>query len=152
MFPYIVFTALGLVIYNKLKTNDKTKISSEENKTKKSEVSESTAKRLVYGILSLIVVLVSIPILLLLLIPATPALAIFYLLNRELFHSLVDVLKVSSGLYKNEHRNIGVSFHEMDAIETDIKLGMEVKFPPQFKQLLRDLCKDSGLFNVERDS
>lgn len=35
MFPYIVFTALGLAVYNKLKTNDKTQISSEENKTKK---------------------------------------------------------------------------------------------------------------------
>jgi len=59
-----------IVIDNKLKTNDKTQISSEENKTKKSEVSESTAKRLAYGVLAAVAILVSIPILLLLLIPA----------------------------------------------------------------------------------
>ncbi len=154
MFPYIVFTALGLAVYNKLKTNDKTQISSEENKTKKSEVSESTAKRLAYGILASIAVLVSIPILLLLLIPATPALAIFYLLNRKLSHSLVDALKLSNGLYQNEHQNIEVSFHEIDAGKSDIKWDMEIKFPPQFEQLLRDLYedKDSSWFNVARDS
>ncbi len=78
MFPYIVFTALGLVIYSKI--NSKTQVSSEEKKTKKSEVSESTAKRLAYGVLAAVVILVSIPILLLLLIPATFALATFYLL------------------------------------------------------------------------
>ncbi len=154
MFPYIVFTALGLAVYNKLKTNDKTQISSEENKTKKSEVSESTAKRLAYGILASIAVLVSIPILLLLLIPATPALAIFYLLNRKLSHSLVDALKLSNGLYQNEHQNIEVSFHEIDAGKSDIKWDMEIKFPPQFEQLLRDLYedKDGSWFNVARDS
>ncbi len=154
MFPYIVFTALGLAVYNKLKTNDKTQISSEENKTKKREVSESTAKRLAYGILASIAVLVSIPILLLLLIPATPALAIFYLLNRKLSHSLVDALKLSNGLYQNEHQNIEVSFHEIDAGKSDIKWDMEIKFPPQFEQLLRDLYedKDGSWFNVARDS
>ncbi len=154
MFPYIVFTALGLAVYNKLKTNDKTQISSEENKTKKSEVSESTAKRLAYGILASIAVLVSIPILLLLLIPATPALAIFYLLNRKLSHSLVDALKLSNGLYQNEHQNIEVSFHEIDAGKSDIKWDMEIKYPPQFEQLLRDLYedKDGSWFNVARDS
>ncbi len=114
MLPYIVFTALGLVIYNKFKTNDKTQISSEENKAKKSEVSESTAKRLAYGVLASIAVLVSIPILLLLLIPATPALATFYLLNRDLSHSLVTALKISMGRYSNKHQNIEVSFHEKE--------------------------------------
>ncbi|GFU32206.1 membrane protein, partial [Nephila pilipes] len=142
MFPYIVFTALGLVIYNKFKTNDKTQISSEENKTKKSEVSESTAKRLAYGVLAAVAILVSIPILLLLLIPATPALATFYLLNRDLSHSLVAVLKVSSGSYQKKHQNIEVSFREIDAGKSDIMWDMEVKFPPQFKQLLRDLYED----------
>ncbi|WP_265026584.1 hypothetical protein [Wolbachia endosymbiont (group A) of Bibio marci] len=154
MFPYIVFTALGLAVYNKLKTNDKTQISSGENKTKKSEVSESTAKRLAYGVLASIAVLVSIPILLLLLIPATPALATFYLLNRKLSHSLIAVLKVSSGLCQNEHQNIEVSFREIDAGKSDIQWDMEVKFPPQFEQLLRDLYedKDGSWFNVARDS
>ncbi|WP_425386211.1 hypothetical protein [Wolbachia endosymbiont (group A) of Barypeithes pellucidus] len=142
MFPYIVFTALGLAVYNKLKTNDKTQISSEEKKTKKSEVSESTAKRLAYGVLAPIAVLVSIPILLLLLIPATPALATFYLLNRKLSHSLVAVLKVSSGSYQKKHQNIEVSFREIDAGKSDIMWDMEAKFPPQFKQLLRDLYED----------
>ncbi|WP_265034366.1 MULTISPECIES: hypothetical protein [unclassified Wolbachia] len=140
MFPYIVFTALGLAVYNKLKTNDKTQISSEENKTKK--VSESTTKRLAYGVLAAVAILVSIPILLLLLIPATPALATFYLLNRKLSHSLIDVLKVSSGSYQKKHQNIEVSFREIDAGKSDIKWDMEVKFPPQFKQLLRDLYED----------
>ncbi|GFR20262.1 uncharacterized protein TNCT_526471 [Trichonephila clavata] len=154
MLPYIVFTALGLAVYNKLKTNDKTQISSEKNKTKKSEVSESTAKRLAYGVLAAVAILVSIPILLLLLIPATPALATFYLLNRKLSHSLVAVLKISMGRYSNKHQNIEVSFHEIDAGKSDIKWDMEVKFPPQFEQLLRDLYedKDGSWFNVARDS
>ena len=144
MFTYIVFTALGLAVYNKLKTNDKTQISSEENKTKEGKISESTAKGLAYGVLASIAVFVSIPILLLLLVLATPALAIFCLLNRKLSHSLIDVLKVSSWLYKNEHQNIEVSFREIDARKSDIKWDMEIKFPPQFKQLLRDLCKDGN--------
>ncbi|WP_341818353.1 hypothetical protein [Wolbachia endosymbiont (group B) of Ennomos erosarius] len=154
MFPYIVFTALGLAVYNKLKTNDKTQISSGENKTKKSEVSESTTKRLAYGVLAAVAILVSIPILLLLLIPATPALATFYLLNRKLSHSLIDVLKVSSGSYQKKHQNIEVSFREIDAGKSDIQWDMEVKFPPQFEQLLRDLYedKDGSWFNVARDS
>ncbi len=152
MFPYIVFTALGLAVYNKLKTNDKTQISSEENKTKK--VSESTTKRLAYGVLASIAVLVSIPILLLLLIPATPALATFYLLNRELSHSLVAAIKISNGLYKNEHQDIEVSFHEIGADELDIKWDMEVKFPPQFEQLLKDLYKnkDGSWVDIRQDS
>lgn len=154
MFPYIVFTALGLVIYNKFKTNDKTQISLEENKTKKSEVSESTAKRLAYGVLAAVAILVSIPILLLLLIPATPALATFYLLNRELSHSLVAALKISMGLYHNKYQNVEVSFHETEVPGQNIAWDMETKFPPQFKQLLRDLYedKDGSWFNVARDS
>ncbi|MBA8758662.1 hypothetical protein HCR18_06655 [Wolbachia pipientis] len=154
MFPYIVFTALGLAVYNKLKTNDKTQISSEENKTKKSKVSESTAKRLAYGILAAVAILVSIPTLLLLLIPATPALAIFYLLNRKLSHSLIDVLKISSGLYQNKHQNIEVSFHETEVSGPSIAYDMEMKFPPQFERLLRDLYKNENnkWFDVTRDS
>ncbi|MDR2831611.1 MAG: hypothetical protein LBV62_01695 [Rickettsiales bacterium] len=152
MFPYIVFTALGLVIYNKFKTNNKIQISSEENKTKK--VSESTTKRLAYGVLAAVAILVSIPILLLLLIPATPALATFYLLNRKLSHSLIAVLQVSSGSYKNEHQNIEVSFHEMDAGGSDIKWDIEIRFPPQFEQLLKDLYKnkDDSWVDVRQDS
>lgn len=154
MFPYIVFTALGLAVYNKLKTNDKTQISSEENKTKEGKISESTAKRLAYGVLASIAVLVSIPILLLLLIPATPALATFYLLNRKLSHSLVAALKISNGLYQNEHQNIEISFHEVDAGESDIRWDMEIKFPPQFEQLLRDLYEDKNdsWVDVRQDS
>ncbi|MFP3028569.1 MAG: hypothetical protein ACEY3L_20835, partial [Wolbachia sp.] len=142
MFPYIVFTALGLAVYNKLKTNDKTQISSEENKTKKSEVSESTAKRLAYGVLAAIVILVNIAMLAALLIPATLALATFYLLNRKLSHSLIAAIKISNGLCQNEHQNIEVSFREIDAGKSDIMWDMEVKFPLQFKQLLRDLYED----------
>ncbi|WP_395463003.1 hypothetical protein [Wolbachia endosymbiont of Cantharis cryptica] len=152
MFPYIVFTALGLVIYNKFKTNNKTQISSEENKTKKSEVSESIPKRLAYGVLAAIVILVSIPILLLLLIPATPALATFYLLNRKLSHSLIAVIKISNGLYQNEHQSIEVSFRVRDAGESDIRCVVKIKFPPQFEQLLNDLCKNGSWFDVTRDA
>ncbi|WP_341820890.1 hypothetical protein [Wolbachia endosymbiont (group A) of Myopa testacea] len=149
MFPYVASVALGLVIY---KTNSKTQTSSEESKTKKSEV--STAKRLAYGVLAAIAILVDIAVLIALIIPATPALATFYLTNRKLSHSLVAALKISNGLYQNEHQNIEVSFREIDAVKSDIKWDMEVKFPPQFEQLLRDLYedKDGSWFNVARDS
>ncbi|WP_265045048.1 MULTISPECIES: hypothetical protein [unclassified Wolbachia] len=149
MFPYVASVALGLVIY---KTNSKTQTSSEESKTKKSEV--STAKRLAYGVLAAIAILVDIAVLIALIIPATPALATFYLTNRKLSHSLVAALKISNGLYQNEHQNIEVSFREIDAGKLDIKWDMEVKFPPQFEQLLRDLYedKDGSWFNVARDS
>ncbi|WP_353288850.1 hypothetical protein [Wolbachia endosymbiont (group A) of Pogonocherus hispidulus] len=149
MFPYVASVALGLVIY---KTNSKTQTSSEESKTKKSEV--STAKRLAYGVFAAIAILVDIAVLIALIIPATPALATFYLTNRKLSHSLVAALKISNGLYQNEHQNIEVSFREIDAGKSDIKWDMEVKFPPQFEQLLRDLYedKDGSWFNVARDS
>ncbi|WP_353270177.1 hypothetical protein [Wolbachia endosymbiont (group A) of Myopa testacea] len=149
MFPYVASVALGLVIY---KTNSKTQTSSEESKTKKSEV--STAKRLAYDVLAAIAILVDIAVLIALIIPATPALATFYLTNRKLSHSLVAALKISNGLYQNEHQNIEVSFREIDAGKSDIKWDMEVKFPPQFEQLLRDLYedKDGSWFNVARDS
>ncbi|WP_353286975.1 hypothetical protein [Wolbachia endosymbiont (group A) of Anthophora plumipes] len=149
MFPYVASVALGLVIY---KTNSKTQTSSEESKTKKSEV--STAKRLAYGVLAAIAILVDIAVLIALIIPATPALATFYLTNRKLSHSLVAALKISNGLYQNEYQNIEVSFREIDAGKSDIKWDMEVKFPPQFEQLLRDLYedKDGSWFNVARDS
>lgn len=150
MFPYIVFTALGLVIYNKI--NSKTQANIGEDKTKKSET--SVPERLAYGVLAAIVILVNIAMLAALLIPATLALATFYLLNRKLSHSLVAVLKVSSGSYQKKHQDIEVSFREIDAGKLDIKWDMEVKFPPQFKQLLRDLYedKDGSWFNVARDS
>lgn len=67
---------------------------------------------------------------------------------------MVAALKISNGLYQNEHQNIEVSFREIDAGKSDIKWDMEVKFPPQFEQLLRDLYedKDGSWFNVARDS
>jgi hypothetical protein len=88
-----------------------------------------------------------------LIIPATLALATFFLLNKKLSHSLIATVKIGSGLYKIEHQNIEVSFHEIDAGESDIRWDMEIKFPPQFEQLLRDLCEDKNdkLF-VTRDA
>ncbi|NUY39725.1 hypothetical protein GO684_03560 [Wolbachia endosymbiont of Litomosoides brasiliensis] len=153
MLPYIAFTALGLVIYNRFKASSKTQNSLEENKTKKSEASESTVKRLAYGVLAAIATLVNIAVLVVLVIPATLALAIFYLLNKELSHSLIAALRVSVGLYRNEHQNIGMSFHEVKVAEPNIAWDMEIKFPPQFEQLLRDLYEDKNdkLF-VTRDS
>lgn len=151
MFPYIVFTALGLVIYSKI--NSKTQVSSEEKKTKKSEVSESTAKRLAYGVLAAIVILVNIAVLTALLIPATLALATFYLLNRKLSHSLIAAIKISNGLCQNEHQNIEVPFREIDAGKSGIMWNMEVKFPPQFEQLLKDLYKnkDDSWVDIRQD-
>lgn len=144
MLPYIASISLGLVVYNRSKADGKIQTSPEGNETKKSEVSESTAKRLAYSVLAAIAILVNIVVLVTLIIPATLALATFYLLNKKLSHSLIATVKIGSGLYKNEHQNIEVSFHEVDAGESDIRWDMEIKFPPQFEQLLRDLCEDKN--------
>ncbi|MFP3031656.1 MAG: hypothetical protein ACEY3M_11150, partial [Wolbachia sp.] len=121
--PYIAFTALGLVIYSKI--NSKTQADIGEDKTKKSKT--SVPERLAYGVLAAIVILVNIAMLAALLIPATLALATFCLLNKKLSHSLIAAIKISNGLCQNEHQNIEVSFHEIEAIEADIKWNMEVK-------------------------
>ncbi|MDR2978570.1 MAG: hypothetical protein LBU56_04165 [Rickettsiales bacterium] len=144
MLPYIASISLGLVVYNRSKADGKIQASPEGNKIKKGEVSESTAKRLAYSVLAAIAILVNIVVLVTLIIPATLALATFYLLNRKLSHSLIATVKIGSGLYKNEHQNIEVSFHEIDAGESDIRWDMEIKFPPQIEQLLRDLCEDKN--------
>uniref|UniRef100_A0A3B0IWJ9 Uncharacterized protein n=1 Tax=Wolbachia endosymbiont of Aleurodicus floccissimus TaxID=2152762 RepID=A0A3B0IWJ9_9RICK len=150
MLPYIAFTALGLVVYSRL--NSKTQEGVGEDKTQKSEA--SVPKRLAYGVLAAIAIFVNVAVLTALVIPATVALATFYLLNRELVHSLVTVLKISTGQYSNKHHNIEVSFHETEVPEPSIEYDMEIKFPPQFKQLLKDLCEneDNKWFNVTRDS
>uniref|UniRef100_A0A3B0IW09 Uncharacterized protein n=1 Tax=Wolbachia endosymbiont of Aleurodicus dispersus TaxID=1288877 RepID=A0A3B0IW09_9RICK len=152
MLPYIAFTALGLVIYSRFKANSKTQEGVGEDKTQKSEA--SVPKRLAYGVLAAIAIFVNVAVLTALVIPATVALATFYLLNRELVHSLVTVLKISTGQYSNKHHNIEVSFHETEVPEPSIEYDMEIKFPPQFKQLLKDLCEneDNKWFNVTRDS
>lgn len=152
MLPYIAFTALGLVIYNRLRTNSKTQEGVGEDKTQKSEA--NVPKRLAYGVLAAIAIFVNVAVLTALVIPATVALATFYLLNRELVHSLVTVLKISMGQYSNKHQDIGVSFYETVVSDSRIKYDMEVKFPPQFKQLLRDLCENENnqWFSVEPDS
>lgn len=152
MLPYIAFTALGLVIYSRFKANSKTQEGIVEDKTKKSET--GVPKRLAYGALAAMAIFVNVAVLTALVIPATVALATFYLLNRELVHSLVTVLKISTGQYSNKHQNIEVSFHETEVPEPSIEYDMEIKFPPQFKQLLKDLCEneDNKWFNVTRDS
>ncbi|TNK93702.1 hypothetical protein OUY_04980 [Wolbachia endosymbiont of Leptopilina clavipes] len=152
MLSYIAFTALGLVIYNRLRINSKTQEGVGEDKTQKSEA--SVPKRLAYGVLAAIAIFVNVAVLTALVIPTTVALATFYLLNRELVHSLVTVLKISTGQYSNKHQNIEVSFRETEVPEPSIEYDMEIKFPPQFKQLLKDLCEneDNKWFNVTRDS
>ncbi|WP_175937113.1 hypothetical protein [Wolbachia endosymbiont of Madathamugadia hiepei] len=144
MLPYIASVSLGLVVYNRSKADGKIQASPEGNETKKSEVSESTAKRLAYSVLAAIAILVNIVVLVTLIIPATLALATFYLSSKKLSHSLIATVKIGSGLYKNEHQNIEVSFHEIDAGESDIRWDMEIKFPPQFEQLLKDLREDKN--------
>ncbi|QKX02755.1 hypothetical protein GOY07_00660 [Wolbachia endosymbiont of Litomosoides sigmodontis] len=153
MLPYIAVIALGLVIYNRFQANSKTQNSSEKNKIERSKVSESTVKRLVYGFLAAIATLVNIAVLIVLIVPATLALATFYFLNKELSRSLSAAFKVSAGLYRSEHQNIAISFHEAEVTEPNIAWDMEIKFPPQFEQLLRDLYEDKNdkLF-VTRDS
>ncbi|WP_265024888.1 hypothetical protein [Wolbachia endosymbiont (group B) of Protocalliphora azurea] len=152
MLPYIAFTAMGLVIYSRFKADSKTQEGVVEDKIKKSET--GVPKRLAYGVLAAIAIFVNVAVLTALVIPATVALATFYLLNRELVHSLVTVLKISTGQYSNKHHNIEVSFHETEVPEPSIEYDMEIKFPPQFKQLLRDLCdnENNQWFSVTPDS
>ncbi len=152
MLPYIAFTALGLVIYSRFKANSKTQEGVVEDKTKKSET--GVPKRLAYGALAAMAIFVNVTVLVALIVPATVALATFYLLNRDLSRSLVTALKITMGQYSNKHQNIEVSFHEMEVSESSIAYDMEIKFPPQFKQLLRDLCdnENNQWFSVTRDS
>ncbi len=152
MLPYIAFTALGLVVCSRFKANSKKQEGVGEDKTKKSET--GVPKRLAYGVLAAIAIFVNMAVLVALVVPATIALATFYLLNRKLSHSLIDVLKISSGLYQNKHQNIEVSFHETEVSGPSIAYDMEMKFPPQFERLLRDLYKNENnkWFDVTRDS
>lgn len=142
MLPYIAFVAMGLVIYSRFKADSKTQEGVVEDKAKKSETSVS--RRFAYGALAAIAIFVNVTVLVALIVPATIALATFYLLNRELSHSLVAVLKISMGRYSNKHQNIEISFHETEFPEPNITWDMEIKFPPQFKQLLRDLCENGN--------
>lgn len=150
MLPYIAFTALGLVVYSRFKANGKKQEGVGEDKTEKSET--GVPKRLAYGALAAIAIFVNVTVLVALIVPATVALATFYLLNRDLSHSLVAALKISMGQYSNKHQNIEVSFCEKEVSEPNIAWDMEVKFPPQFKRLLRDLCENNKWFDVTRDS
>lgn len=150
MLPYIAFTALGLVVYSRL--NSKKQEGVGEDKTKKSET--GVPKRLAYGVLAAIAIFVNVAVLTALVIPATVALATFYLLNRDLSHSLVAAFKISMGQYSNKHQNIEVSFRETEVSGPSIAYDMEIKFPPQFKRLLIDLCENENnqWFSVTRDS
>ncbi|MCX3064900.1 hypothetical protein [Wolbachia endosymbiont of Drosophila pseudotakahashii] len=152
MLPYIAFTALGLVVCSRFQANRKTQDSVGEDKTKKSET--GVPKRLAYGVLAAIAIFVNMAILVALVVPATIALATFYLLNRDLSHSLVTALKISMGRYSNKHQNIEVSFHEKEVTGPNIAWDMEIEFPPQFKRLLRDLYENENnkWFDVTRNS
>ncbi len=152
MLPYIAFTALGLVVCSRFKANSKKQEGVGEDKTKKSET--GVPKRLAYGVLAAIAIFVNMAVLVALVVPATIALATFYLLNRDLSHSLVTALKISMGRYSNKHQNIEVSFHEKEVTGPNIAWDMEIEFPPQFKRLLRDLYENENnkWFDVTRDS
>ncbi len=152
MLPYIAFTALGLVVCSRFQANSKTQDSVGEDKTKKSET--GGPKRLAYGVLAAIAIFVNMAVLVALVVPATIALATFYLLNRDLSHSLVTALKISMGRYSNKHQNIEVSFHEKEVTGPNIAWDMEIEFPPQFKRLLRDLYENENnkWFDVTRNS
>ncbi|TVS94401.1 hypothetical protein COM42_004080, partial [Wolbachia pipientis] len=152
MLPYIAFTALGLVVCSRFQANSKKQEGVGEDKTKKSET--GVPKRLAYGVLAAIAIFVNMAVLVALVVPATIALATFYLLNRDLSHSLVTALKISMGRYSNKHQNIEVSFHEKEVPGSNIAWDMEIEFPPQFKRLLRDLYENENnkWFDVTRDS
>ncbi|CAN2144145.1 Uncharacterized protein WSPTPLR_05820 [Wolbachia pipientis] len=152
MLPYIAFTALGLVVCSRFQANSKTQDSVGEDKTKKSET--GVPKRLAYGVLAAIAIFVNMAVLVALVVPATIALATFYLLNRDLSHSLVTALKISMGRYSNKHQNIEVSFHEKEVTGPNIAWDIEIEFPPQFKRLLRDLYENENnkWFDVTRNS
>ncbi|MBA8765533.1 hypothetical protein HCR09_01670 [Wolbachia pipientis] len=152
MLPYIAFTALGLVVCSRFQANSKTQDSVGEDKTKKSET--GVPKRLAYGVLAAIAIFVNMAVLVALVVPATIALATFYLLNRDLSHSLVTALKISMGRHSNKHQNIEVSFHEKEVTGPNIAWDMEIEFPPQFKRLLRDLYENENnkWFDVTRNS
>ncbi|MDE5060454.1 hypothetical protein R0F62_05290 [Wolbachia endosymbiont of Drosophila aff. chauvacae BK-2020] len=152
MLPYIAFTALGLVVCSRFQANSKTQDSVGEDKTKKSET--GVPKRLAYGVLAAIAIFVNMAVLVALVVPATIALATFYLFNRDLSHSLVTALKISMGRYSNKHQNIEVSFHEKEVTGPNIAWDMEIEFPPQFKRLLRDLYENENnkWFDVTRNS
>ncbi|MCV3769523.1 MAG: hypothetical protein K0T53_02235, partial [Wolbachia pipientis] len=148
MLPYLAFVALGLVIFNRFKVDDKTQAGFSENKIKGNKVSRSILKKIVYNVLTVIVIFINIAMLMVLVIPATLTLAIFYLLNRELSHFLIAALRISMGLYHNEYRSIKVSFCEVSpetgTLNQDVAWDMKIKFPPQFGQLLRDLCQNKN--------
>ncbi|MDE5065474.1 hypothetical protein RYF71_03715 [Wolbachia endosymbiont of Drosophila malagassya] len=152
MLPYIAFTVLGLVVCSRFQANSKAQDSVGEDKTKKSET--GVPKRLAYGVLAAIAIFVNMAVLVALVVPATIALATFYLLNRDLSHSLVTALKISMGRYSNKHQNIEVSFHEKEVTGPNIAWDMEIEFPPQFKRLLRDLYENENnkWFDVTRNS
>ncbi len=157
MLPYVASVALGLVMYNRLKVDNKTQISFRKNEAKKNEISKSVPKRLAYGVLIMIVILVDMAALMALIIPAMFALATFYFLNRELSHSLIAALRIRMGLYCNKHQNIRVSFHEtnheIEVFNPNIEWNVEIKFPPQFEQLLRNLYEDeNGNLFVTQDA
>ena len=82
MLPYIAFTALGLVIYSRFKANSKTQECVVEDKTKKSET--GVPKRLAYGALAAMAIFVNVTVLVALIVPATVALATFYLFKPNL--------------------------------------------------------------------
>lgn len=77
--PYIVFTAMGLVIYSRFIADiadSETQADVGDDKTKKGET--SVPKRLAYGALAAMAIFVNVTVLLALIVPATVALAIFY--------------------------------------------------------------------------
>ncbi|QKX01421.1 hypothetical protein GOY13_00295 [Wolbachia endosymbiont of Cruorifilaria tuberocauda] len=149
IFPYITFVVLGLVVFNSFKADSKIQTSFWVDKIREGKASKSIIKRLAYGVLTMIVILIDVAVLMVLIIPATLALTTFYLLNRELSCSLIAALRVNMGMCYNKHQNISVSFYEIshgtEVLRPNVVCDMEIKFPPQFERLLSDLCESSKL-------
>ncbi|WP_339045440.1 hypothetical protein [Candidatus Mesenet endosymbiont of Agriotes lineatus] len=143
MFPYIALIALGIVSYKQAtKKNQKDPTLKEKN--------TNQAKKLVYNILTLAVVCINIVILTALLIPATVALTIFYALNKKLSKDLITVLKISKeNGYENQ--NVIVSIHDKEIDTSNIKFDIKIKFPEQFRRLIRDLTKDNSWAEITSD-
>ncbi len=145
MLPYIAFAALGLVLYKKYRANGQKGPIVKEKKT-----SENQKIKLAYNILTLVVICINIVVLLALFIPATLALITFCALNRKLSSYLIATLKISRG-DQYENQNITISFQDKEVDDSKIEFDIQIQFPIQLKQLIRDLYKNNDWMKITSD-
>ncbi len=89
-----------------------------------------------------------------LIIPAMFALVTFYFLNRELSHSLITVLRINCIMISTKiSEYFFTKNQEIEVFNPNIVWNVEIKFPPQLEQLLRDLYENenSNLFVTQTE-